>query len=148
MLLGPNNYSIQISTNEAGKTFDALLTHKYDVQTGAAPNVQTTSQIQLVALTGLSVAPGEQLLMWSDPILGQIGVSNTGAAKTFQVAVSVVDPGTGQTKATQTVAGSVAANADFAVAVANWNQLSSAPTAKQGALRELLPANFQMPTVQ
>ena len=148
VLLGTNNYSIQISTNEAGKTFDALLTHKYDVQTGAAPNVQTTSQIQLVALTGLSVAPGEQLMVWSDHILGQVGVSNTGAAKAFQVAVSTLDPASGKVTATQTAAGSVAANADFAVAVANWNQLSSAPATKQGALRELLPANFQVPTVQ
>ncbi len=148
VLLGPNNYSIQISTNEAGKTFDALLTHRYDVQTGAAPNVQTTSQIQLVALKGLSVAPGEQLLMWSDNVLGQVGVSNTGAAKAFQVAVSTVDPASGKVTATQTVAGSVAANADFALTVANWNQLSSAPVTKQGALRALLPANFQMPAVQ
>ena len=148
VLLGPNNYSIQVSTNEPGKTFDALLTHKYDVQTGAAPNIQTTSQVQLVALTGLGVAPGEQLLLWSDPILGQVGVSNTGAAKTFKVAVSIVDPATGKVTATQTVPGSVAANADFAVAVANWNQLSSAPTTNQGALRALLPSNFQMPTVQ
>ena len=148
VLLGPNNYSIQISTNETGKKFDALLTHRYDVQTGAAPNIQTTSQVQLVALTGLSVAPGEQLLLWSDAILGQVGVSNTGAAKAFKVAVSMVDPATGKVTATQTVAGAVAANADFALAVANWNQLTSAPTTKQGALRGLLPSNFQMPTVQ
>jgi hypothetical protein len=148
VLLGPNNHSIQISSNETGKTFDALLTHRYDVQTGAAPNVQTTPQMQMVALTGLSVAPGEQLLLWSDAILGQVGVSNTGAAKAFKVAVSMVDPTTGKVTASQTVAGSVAASADFALAVANWNQLSSAPTTKQGALRELLPSNFQMPAVQ
>lgn len=148
VLLGPNNYSIQVSTNEAGKTFDALLTQRYDVQTGAAPNVQTTPQMQMVALTGLSLAPGEQLLLWSDEILGQVGVSNTGAAKAFKVAVSTVDPASGKVTASQTVAGSVAANADFAIAVASWSQLSSAPTMKQGALRALLPSNFQMPTVQ
>jgi hypothetical protein len=148
VLLGQNNYSIQISTNEAGKTFDALLTQRYDVQTGAAPNIQTTPQTQMVALTGLSLAPGEQLLLWSDEILGQVGVSNTGAAKTFKVAVSTVDPATGKVTASQTVAGTVAANADFAIAVASWSQLGSAPTTKQGALRALLPSNFQMPTVQ
>jgi len=148
VLLGPNNYSIQISTNEAGKTFDALLSHKYDVQTGAAPNAQTTSQVQVVALKGMGVAPGEQLLIWSDNILGQIGVSNTGAAKAFQVALSTIDPASGKVAATQTVAGSVAANADFALQVSTWSQLSSAPATKQGALRSLLPANFQMPAVQ
>jgi hypothetical protein len=148
VLLGPNNYSIQISTNETGKTFDAFLTHRYDVQTGAAPNIQTSSQMQMVALTGLSVAPGEQLLLWGDATLGQVGVSNTGAAKSFKVAVSTLDPATGKVTATQTVAGSVAANADFVASVASWNQLTSAPATKQGALRGLLPASFQMPTVQ
>jgi hypothetical protein len=148
VLLGPNNNSIQISTNENGKTFDALLTQRYDVQTGTAPNVQTTSQIQYVALTGIKIAPGEQLLIWSDTALGQIGVSNTGAAKAFNVTVSTVDPSTGKVTATQNVAGSVAANADFAATIANWNQLTSAPATKQGALRGLLPSNFQMPTVQ
>ena len=96
----------------------------------------------------MSLAPGEQLLLWSDEILGQVGVSNTGAAKAFKVAVSTVDPASGKVTASQTVAGSVAANADFAIAVASWSQLSSAPTTKQGALRALLPSNFQMPTVQ
>ncbi|MGO8789368.1 MAG: hypothetical protein ACLQVL_18545 [Terriglobia bacterium] len=117
LLLGPNYYSIQVSTNEAGKTFDALVTHRYDVQTGAAPNVQTTPQMQMAALAGLSLASGEQLLLWGDEILGQVGVSNTGAAKTFKIAASTVDPATGKVTASQTVAGSVAANADFAVAV-------------------------------
>ena len=118
------------------------------MQAGAAPNIQTTPQIQMVALTGLSVAPGEKLLLWSDATLGQVGVSNTGAAKAFKVAVSMVDPATGKVTGSQSVAGSVAANGDFAMAVADWNQLSSAPTTKQGALRELLPSNFQMPAVQ
>jgi hypothetical protein len=96
----------------------------------------------------MGVAPGEQLLIWSDNILGQIGVSNTGAAKAFQVALSTIDPASGKVAATQTVAGSVAANADFALQVSTWSQLSSAPATKQGALRSLLPANFQMPAVQ
>ena len=112
------------------------------------PNIQPPRKFRWLRSPGLSVAPGEQLLLWSDEILGQVGVSNTGAAKAFNVAVSTVDPASGKVMASQTVAGSVAANADFAMAVANWNQLSSAPTTKQGALRELLPSNFQMPTVQ
>jgi hypothetical protein len=148
VLLGPNNESIQIGTNESGKTFDALLTQRYDLLTGSALNPQTTSRVQVVALTGLSVAPGEKLLLWADKALGQIGVSNSGLAKTFKATVSIVDATTGKPTASRTVAGSVAANADFALAVSDWNQLSSAPTTRQGALQALLPANFQMPTVK
>ena len=149
VLLGPNNHSIQISTNESGKPFDALLTRRYDVQTGSALNPQTSSQVQSIALTGLSLVPGEKLLVWADELLGQIGVSNTGTAKTFKATVSNVDAASGKVSGSQAVAGSVAANADFALSVVDWNQqLKSTPTTKQGALYSLLPANFQMPTVQ
>ncbi|MEJ2007441.1 MAG: hypothetical protein P8Z30_04660 [Acidobacteriota bacterium] len=148
VLLDANNYSIQVSTNETGKTFNALLAQQHQIQTGPAPDVKTTSKVQLVELKGLSMGPGEQLLLWSDATLGQVGVSNTGAAKDFHVTVSTVDPATGKVTATQNAAGSVAANADFAMAVPDWNQLSNALTTKQGALRELLPSNFQMPAVQ
>ena len=147
MLLGPDNQSIQISTNDTGKTFNALISQRYDVQSGSAPKVTTTPQMQLIQLTGLTLNPGEQLLLWTDTPIGQIGVSNAGAAKAFGVTVSVVDPTTGKTSASQNVAGSVAANADFLVTVPNWNQLNAAPATKQGALRALLPANFQAPTV-
>jgi hypothetical protein len=148
ILLGPNNYSIQVSTSDTGKTFDALLSHRYDVQTGTAPNVQTTQQMQLVSLTGIAMAANEKLLLWGDPILGQVGVSNSGAAKAFTVTVSTVEPSSGKITASQTVNGAVAANGDFAISVANWNQLATAPATAQGAFQALLPANFQMPSVQ
>jgi hypothetical protein len=58
-----------------------------------------------------------------------------------------VNPTTGALAASQKVAASVAANADFKMTISKWN-LASAPATQQGALRSLLPANFQMPTVK
>ena len=147
VLLGPNNQSIQIATNEPNKTFDAWIAQHYEVQSGAAPNVTSAHRAQVIHLSGIKLTAGEQLLLWTDTALGQVGVSNSGAAKSFNVAVSLVDLKTGQATATQNVAGQVAANADLALAVPDWN-LTAAPTSKQGALRALLPANFQMPTVK
>jgi hypothetical protein len=149
VLLGPNNHSMEISTNDTAKTFTVLFAQKYAVQSGAAPNLQTATRAQLVQLSGLSVAPSEKLLLWTDAPIGQIGLSNTGAAKSFSVAVSSLDLATGKTVATQAASGAVAANADFALAVGDWRQLGSTTLAsKQGALSSLLPANFQRPTVQ
>jgi hypothetical protein len=147
VLLGPDNRSIQISTNDANKTFNALISQRYDVQSGAAPGVKTSQQMQYVQLEGLSLKAGEQVLLWTDTALGQVGVSNTGAAKNFSVTVSTVDAATGKASASQNVAGSVAANGDFVAVIPNWQQLA-APTTKQGALGALLPANFQKPVVK
>lgn len=148
VLLGPNNHSVQISTNEAGKTFDAVIAHQYALETGVAPNVQRSAQMQTVTLKGLSVAPGEQLLVWSDAVLGQFGVSNPGTAKNFTVVVANTDLASGKITATQTVPGAVAAQGDFAATVADWTQLNAAPATQQGGLRGLLPAGFVMPTVE
>ncbi len=148
VLLGPDNQSIQIATNEPNKTFDAWIAQHYEVQSGAAPNVTSVHRAQLIHLSGIKLTAGEQLLLWTDTALGQVGVSNSGAAKSFNVEVSLVDMKTGQATGSQSVAGQVDANADFALAVGDWNQMTAIPTTQQGALRALLPANFQMPVVK
>ena len=148
VLLGPDNQSIQIATNEPNKTFDAWIAQHYEVQSGAAPNITSVHRAQLIQLSGIKLTAGEQLLLWTDTALGQIGVSNTGAAKNFNVAVSLLDLITGQTTASQSLAGQVGANADFMLAVPDWTQMTTAPTTQQGALRALLPPNFQTPTVK
>src|SRR5208283_722390 len=145
VLMGPDNQSIQISTSDANKTLNALISQRYDVQSGAAPNVKTSQQMQYVQIEGLSLNAGEQLLLWTDAALEQVGVSNTGAAKNFNVTISTADPATGKVVASQQVAGGVAANSDF-VAITNWQQIA-APAIKQGALGALLPASFQKPVV-
>jgi hypothetical protein len=147
VLVGPWNQSIQLSTSDANKTFDVLIAQHYEVQSGAAPNVQTTHHVQLVELSGLSLNKGEQLLLWTDTAIGQVGVSNTGAAKNFNATISVLDAATGKATASHQIAGAVAANADFKVAIPDW-KLVTAPTTQQGALRSLLPSGFQMPTVK
>ena len=147
-MLGPDNQSIQIATNEPNKTFDALIAHHYEVQSGAAPNVTSEHRAQLIHLSGIQLTAGEELLLWTDTALGQVGVSNTGAAKNFNVVVSLVDMKTGQAMGSQSVAGQVDANADFMLAVPDWSQMTAVPTTKQGALRALLPTNFEMPTVK
>jgi len=148
VLLGPDNQSIQIATNEPNKTFDAWIAQHYEVQSGSAPNVTSVHRAQLIHLSGIKLAAGEQILLWTDTALGQVGLSNTGAAKSFNVVVSLVDLKTGQATGSQSVAGQVDANADFMLAVPDWNQMTAGPTTRQGALRALLPANFQMPTVK
>jgi hypothetical protein len=101
----------------------------------------------LIELSGLSLNPGEQLLIWTDAAIGQVGVSNPGVAKNFTTTISAVDAATGKTTASHQLAGTVAANADFALAIPDW-KLATAPTTQQSTLRSLLPANFQMPSVQ
>jgi hypothetical protein len=147
VLLGPDNRSIQISTKDANKTFNALISQRFDVQTGTGTAMKTIQQMQHVQIQGLNLNAGEQLLLWTDTAIGQVGVSNTGAAKNFSVTVSTVDAATGKSTASQNLAGSVAANGDFVAVIPNWQQLS-APTTKQGALGALLPANFQKPVVK
>ena len=148
VLLGPDNQSIQISTTEPNKTFEAWIAQHFEVQSGTAPATTSTHHAQVVHMSGIELAAGEQLLLWTDNALGQIGVSNKGAAKNFTVAVSLVDLKTGQATATQTTPGQVGVNADLKLAVTNWNQLTTAPAISQGALHSLLPPNFQMPTVK
>jgi hypothetical protein len=146
VLLGPDNQSMQISTSDANKTFNVLIAQHYDVQTGAGASASTTPQAQEVKLSGLALTAGEQVLVWTDPAIGQVGVSNPGAAKSFNVTISTLDPTTGTAKATKTVAGSVAANADFKITIADWT-LAGTPATQDGALHALLPAGFQMPAV-
>jgi len=146
LVLGPDNQSIQISTSDTNKTFDVLIAQRYDVQSGTGTTATKTPQAQLVKLSGVTLNPGEQLLLWTDAAIGQVGVSNPGAAKTFNVSISTLDSTTGNAVKSQTVAGSVAASADFKVTIADWT-LGSAPTTQSGGLRALLPAGFKAPTV-
>lgn len=147
VLVGPDNQSIQIGTNDSKKTFDVLIAQHYEVQSGSAPNQTTTHQMQLVHLNGLTLNAGEELLLWTDAAMGQVGISNPGAAKNFTVTVSSLDASSKNPTATHTVAGSVAANADFRMMIPDW-KLADAPSTEKGKLRKLLPANFQMPTVK
>ena len=147
ILVGPDNQSIQITTNDANKTFNALIAQRYHVQSGAAPNVKTTQEMQVIQIETLSLKAGEHLLLWTDAAIGQVGLSNTGAAKNFTLTVSSADPTSGKVTASQHVAGSVAANGDFAATIPSWQNLA-VPTTRQGVLHALLPANFQMPTVK
>jgi hypothetical protein len=146
VLLGPDNQSIQISTSDANKSFDVLIAQRYDVQSGAGATATTTQQAQQVTVSGLALNAGEQVLVWTDPAIGQVGVSNPGAAKNFNVTISTLDSTTGNAKATKTVAGSVAANADFKMTIADWT-LANTPATQAGALHALLPAGFKMPAV-
>jgi hypothetical protein len=146
VLLGPDNQSMQITTSDAGKSFDVLIAQHYDVQSGTGANATTTLQAQKVELSGLALNAGEQVLVWTDAAIGQVGVSNPGAAKNFNVTISSLDPSTGAAKASKTVAGSVAANADFKITIADWT-LAGTPATQAGALHALLPSGFQMPAV-
>jgi hypothetical protein len=147
VLLGPDNQSIQLSSSDTGKTFDVLIAQHYEVQTGAAPHVESTHQVQLIELSGLSLNPGEQLLLWTDTAIGQVGVSNSGAAKNFNATISAVDAATGKATATHQLAGAVAANSDFKITIPDW-KLATAPTTQRGSLKSFLPAGFQAPTVK
>ncbi len=146
VLLGPDNQSMQITTSDANKTFDVLIAQRYDVQSGAGAAATTTPQAQQVTLSGLALNAGEQVLVWTDQAIGQVGVSNPGAAKNFSVTISTLDSTTGNAKATKTVAGTVAANADFKMTIADWT-LANTPATQAGALHALLPAGFTMPAV-
>lgn len=145
VLLGPDNQSVQISTTETNKTFNVLIAQRYDVQSGAGTTT-TTPQAQHIQLGGLALNAGEQLLLWTDSAMGQVGISNPGAAKNFNLTISTLDPATGNAKASKTVAGSVAANADFKLTIADWT-LGNAPTSQTGTLRTLLPSGFKMPAL-
>lgn len=146
ILVSPDSQSFQLTTNDANKTFSVLIAQRYDVQSGAAPNLKNTPSMQLVQLDGLSIKAGEQILLWTDAALGHVGVSNTGAARNFTLTVSSIDPSSGEATSQQKVAGAVAENADFVAEIASWQNLS-VPTTKQGAIGSLLPANFQRPKV-
>ena len=145
VLLGPNHYSVQVSTNDA-KTFTVALAHKYDVHSGAAPNLQTASRAQLVELGGLSLSQGETLTVWSDGPLGQIGLSNSGAAKQVSINATSLDLATGKPIATHSSEAAIDSKTDFALSVADWRQAGAITvTRKQGQLNTLAPANFQKP---
>jgi hypothetical protein len=146
VLLGPDNQSVLLTTSESNKTFDVVIAQRYDVQTGTGTTATKTPQAQQVQLSGITLNAGEQLLLWTDPAIGQVGISNPGAAKTFNVTISAFDTSTTTAKATKTVAGSVAANADFKLNIADWT-LGNTPTTQAAALHALLPAGFQMPAL-
>jgi len=146
VLLGPDNQSVLIGTSESNKTFNVLIAQRYDVQSGAGTTATKAPQGQQIQLSGLTLNAGEQLLLWTDPAIGQVGISNPGAAKNFNVTISALDPATGNAKASKTVSGSVAANADFKLTIPDWT-LGNAPTSQSGALHALLPAGFHMPAL-
>jgi len=149
VLLGPDHQAVQITTTDPGKPIKVTLAQKYDVHTGAAPKLQTASRAQVVELGGLSLAQGETLTVWCDATLGQVGVTNSGAAKKFTVSMTSLDLATGKPAATYASDAAIGANADLALAVADWRPSGTlAVTQKQGALSSLLPANFQKPTMQ
>lgn len=147
ILMAPDNQSIQISTSDSSKTFDVLIAQRYDVQSGAAPQIRTAQMMQSVQIEGLTLKMGEELLLWTDAALGQIGISNSGGAKSFELTVSTADPETGKTLASQQLAATVEENGDFVASVDNWQQLSK-PTPKNATSGALLPADFKKPIVQ
>ena len=146
ILVGADNQSIQLSTSDSGKTFNVLIAHRYDVQTGTGSTAKVSPQLQMIQLSNLKLDAGEQVLLWTDTAIGQVGISNPGSPKSFTATLSTVDATTGSPLASQQVAGTVNQNADCRISVSNWS-LSSAPGSQAGALHSLLPAGFKMPTV-
>jgi hypothetical protein len=147
ILVGPDNQSIQLSTSDGGKSFKVLIAHHYDVQTGTGSTATLAPKMQLIQLSDLMLDAGEEVLLWTDTAIGQVGLSNPGNTKSFTATLSIVDSTTGKTTASQEVAGTVNQNADYLMTISSWS-LSSAPSSEAGALRSLLPAGFQMPTVK
>jgi hypothetical protein len=60
-----------VACSSASKTFNALISRRYDVQSGAAPNLKITQQMQDVQLEGLKLKAGEQLLLGTDTAFGR-----------------------------------------------------------------------------